>query len=222
MALPSSASAHRALIVHAHPEPRSFSSAQAAVAAEQLRSRGVHVDLVDLYAEGWDPVLSREQFPAAPDYFKPQAEQRRALASDALGEAVSGQLRLAREAELLMLSFPLWWFSVPAIMKGWIDRVFVMGAAFGGEHGIFADGGMRGKRAALLVTTGGARDDFRADAPGGYGDLDGFLYHINRGMLEFVGYEVLPPIITFAPAHLDEESRTAALARVRARVDGLM
>ncbi|WP_432534479.1 NAD(P)H-dependent oxidoreductase [Kineococcus arenarius] len=208
----------RALIVHAHPEPDSFSSAQAVAVADQLRSEGVDVHFIDLYAEGWEPVLAREQFLQGPGYFKPQAEQLRAVAAGALTDPVKIHLEQVQQADLLVLSFPLWWFSMPAIMKGWVDRVFVMGAAFGGEHGIFADGGMSGKQAVLLLSTGGAQAAFAPDALEGYGDMETFLFHIHRGMLEFVGYDVLPPVITYSPARLDDTDRAAALAHARGQI----
>lgn len=207
-----------ALMVHAHPEPESFSSAQAAAVAKQLRSDGVQVDVIDLYGEGWDPVLSREQFLDGTSYFKPQAEQMRAVTAGTLIEPVKSHLHELEQADLLILSFPLWWFSMPAIMKGWIDRVFVMGATFGGEHGIFTEGGMRGKKAMLLLTTGGTQTAFAPGAADGYGDLDTFLFHIHRGMLEFVGYDVLPPAITYGPARRIDEARADALARARAHI----
>lgn len=208
----------RALIVHAHPEPGSFSSAQAEAVADQLQAEGVEVERLDLYADGWDPVLHRDQFPRGSDYFKPQAEQRDAVLGGTLAEPVRTHLDQLLRADLLVLSFPLWWFSMPAVMKGWVDRVFVMGAAFGGEHGVFAEGGLRGRRAVLLLTTGGGEPAFAPDASDGYGDLEAFLFHIHRGMLEFVGYDVLPPIVTFGPVRLDAQERAAALGRARARI----
>ncbi|BDA63877.1 NAD(P)H-dependent oxidoreductase [Actinomyces capricornis] len=214
----SSKPVYRALIVHAHPEPRSFSTAQAHTVAEQLRADGVETTLVDLYAEHWDPVLSADQFPDDPDssgYFKPQAAQMNAVAQGSLGEPVASQLRLLQDSDLLILSFPLWWFSMPAILKGWVDRVLVMGAAFGGEHGVREQGGMRGKKAMVLLTTGGSQQAFAPDTPGSYGSLDSFLFHIHQGTLEFCGFEVLPVLATFGPAHLDGAGRAQALETIR-------
>ena len=201
----------RALIVHAHPEPRSFSTAQAKATADALQARGVGTTLVDLYAEDWDPVLTRDQFSDVGPYFKPQSAQIAAIAQGTLQDPVRSHLTLLQDADLLVLSFPLWWFSMPAILKGWMDRVFVMGATFGGEHGIFEQGAMRGKKAMLLLTTGGAEAAFTPDPVDGYGDLDTFLFHIHRGMLEFCGYEVLPPAVTHGPVRLDDRARSAAL-----------
>lgn len=207
-----------ALVVHAHPEPRSFSTAQATAAQRALQSQGVQTKMLDLYAEGWDPVLAREQFASVGDYFKPQSAQMVAVAGDVLEEPVRSHLALVHEADLLILSFPLWWFSVPAILKGWMDRVLVMGSVFGGQHGIFERGAMRGKKAMALLTTGGAEAAFVEGSPDGYGSLDSFLFHIHRGVFEFCGYEALAPVVTFAPAHLDAGARTTALEAAGRRV----
>lgn len=205
-----------ALIVHAHPEAQSFSTAQMATAAQALRDAGYRVDVLDLYADAWAPVLGREEFAPVVGHFKPQAEQQRAVGDGTLDAAVKDHLDRLLAADLLVLSFPLWWFSLPAILKGWVDRVFVMGAVFGGDHGILEGGALAGKRAMLLLTTGGSSESFR---PGGsFGDVDDFLFHIRRGMLEFVGYQVLEPVITYAPARMTDEERAAALDAVRESV----
>jgi NAD(P)H dehydrogenase (quinone) len=201
-----------ALIVHAHPEPRSFSSAQMTAAARSLGEAGYRVDILDLYAEGWAPVLARDEFPPVDGPFKPQAEQLRAVEEGTLDAAVREHLDRLLAADLLVLSFPMWWFSLPAVLKGWVDRVFVMGGVFGGAHGLFGEAALAGKRAMLLFTTGGSGESFR---PGGaFGPMDDFLFHIHRGMLEFVGFEVLDPVITYGPARMTDEERAAALEAV--------
>ncbi|MFD9982568.1 NAD(P)H-dependent oxidoreductase [Streptomyces massasporeus] len=201
-----------ALIVHAHPEPLSFSSAQVTAAAESLTEAGYRVDLLDLYAEGWAPVLAREEFGPVDGPFKPQAEQMRAIERGTLDSAVRDHLDRLLAADLLVLSFPLWWFSLPAVLKGWVDRVFVMGGVFGGAHGLFGEAALADRRAMLLFTTGGSAESFR---PGGaFGPMDDFLFHIHRGMLEFVGFEVLDPVITYGPARMTEQERAAALDAV--------
>lgn len=203
-----------ALIVHAHPEPQSFSTAQMRAAADTLLASGYQLDILDLYAEDWCPVLAREDFPGSEGHFKPQAAQLRAVEDGTLGATVQSHLDRLLAADLLILSFPMWWFSVPAILKGWMDRVFVMGAVFGGDHGLFGNAALAGKQAMLLLTTGGSNESFR---PGGeFGSMDDFLFHIHRGMLEFVGYRVLDPVITYGPTRMTDEERAAALDAVRA------
>ncbi|WP_329248554.1 NAD(P)H-dependent oxidoreductase [Actinoallomurus sp. NBC_01490] len=202
-----------ALIVHAHPEPDAFSTAQMRVAAEELRRSGYAVEVVDLYADGWSPVLDRQEFEPVSGPFKPQAEQMRAVREGTLTGEVRAHLDSVLAADLLVLSFPMWWFSMPAILKGWIDRTFVMGALFGGDFGLFDRAALRGKRAMLLVTTGGSAESFSSG--GAFGAMDDFLFHIHRGMLEFVGYEVLAPVVTYGPAHLTDAERRTALEAVR-------
>ncbi|UJB45999.1 NAD(P)H-dependent oxidoreductase [Streptomyces sp. A1-5] len=205
-----------ALIVHAHPEPQSFSTAQMATAAQALRDAGYRVDVLDLYSEAWAPTLAREEFAPVEGHFKPQAEQQRAVKDGTLDATVRDHLDRLLAADLLVLSFPLWWFSLPAILKGWVDRVFVMGAVFGGDHGLFGDAALAGKRAMLLFTTGGSSESFQRG--GTLGSMDDFLFHIHRGMLEFVGYQVLDPVVTYGPAHLTDQERATALDTVRESV----
>lgn len=202
-----------ALIVHAHPEPSSFSTAQAQSARLALEAQDYQVEFIDLYAREWNPVLNRREFTPFEGAFKPQREQLRAVEAGTLSPDVRADLDSLLRADLLVLSFPLWWFSVPAILKGWLDRVFVMGAVFGGDFGLFEQAAMVGRRAVILATTGGSSTSFESD--GSFGAIDQFLFHVNRGMLEFVGYDALEPVITFGPAHLDSAARAAALDAVR-------
>lgn len=103
--------------------------------------------------------------------------------------------------------------SLPAILKGWLDRVFVMGAVSGGDLGLFDGAALAGRRAVVLATTGGSADSFTRS--GAFGDINDFLFHIHRGTLEFVGYDALEPVITYGPAHLDDVRRAEALHDVR-------
>ena len=90
--------------------------------------------------------------------------------------------------------------SLPAILKGWLDRVFVMGAVSGGDLGLFDGAALAGRRAVVLATTGGSADSFTRS--GAFGDINDFLFHIHRGTLEFVGYDALEPVITYRSSPL--------------------
>ncbi|MDJ0466669.1 NAD(P)H-dependent oxidoreductase [Streptomyces sp. H27-C3] len=68
----------------------------------------------------------------------------------------------------------------------------------------------------LLFTTGGPSESFQRG--GAFGSMDDFLFHIHRGMLEFVGFQVLDPVITYGPARMTDQDRTAALDTVREAV----
>jgi NAD(P)H dehydrogenase (quinone) len=209
-----------ALIVHAHPEPNSFSNAQMRSARSSLQDQGYVVKTIYLYDKDWSPVLDRSEFPSASTYFKPQAEQMAAVNAGTLAGEVRADLKALLDADLLVLSFPLWWFSLPAILKGWIDRVFVMGAVFGGDHGLFDQAALAGHKAVLLITTGGSPDSFGEGRR--FGVLNAHLFHIHLGMLRFVGYNVLEPIVTYGPAHLDVDNRNAALFAVHDAFDQIV
>ncbi|MER2582157.1 MAG: NAD(P)H-dependent oxidoreductase [Candidatus Competibacter sp.] len=208
------------LIVHAHPEPKSFNAAMTATAHATLAATGHAVRLSDLYAMDFDPRSSRANFLAAkdPSYFKPQIEEIHASETDGFAPVLAEELDKLAWCELMIWQFPLWWFGLPAVLKGWVDRVFAMGRVYGGGH-IYETGTQRGKRALLSLTTGGPADAYQL---GGFnGDIDGILRPIHRGMLQFVGFDVLAPHIVYQPVRLPAEERAAALDTWTERLRGI-
>lgn len=207
----------RILIVHAHPEPRSFCSALRDLAVEALSGAGHEVRQSDLYAMRFDAAGGPADFleRADPAVFRYQREQKQAAATGGFTEVLRAEIETVRWAEVLLLNFPLWWFSLPAILKGWVDRVFAMGVAY--DIGQSYDAGpLRGRRAMLTLTTGSPAPLY---APEGLnGDIDGLLFHIQHGMLAFVGMEVLPPFIAHGAARASDADRVAWLAAYRARL----
>ncbi len=199
-----------ALVIHAHPEPKSFCSALCGTARTFFAERGQHVEVSDLYAMSFNPVTTRANFTTVhdPGYFKPQLEERYASEHAGFAPDLQAEMDKLRRADLLIFTFPLWWFGLPAILKGWVDRVFAMGFAYGNGR-VFEDGVFRGKRAILALTTGGPAPRYQ---PGGaLGDIDMLLYPIQHGMLWFCGMDVLPPFIAYGPAHVDDLARTQML-----------
>ncbi|WP_240740945.1 NAD(P)H-dependent oxidoreductase [Deinococcus sp. Arct2-2] len=113
-----------ALIVHAHPEPKSFCSAQMWEAARTLEAQGYTVEISDLYPVGWNPELGRNDFEhELVGHFKPQIEQVEAVKHSTFTLDLTAEIEKVRRADLLVFSFPMWWFSLPALLKGWVDRV---------------------------------------------------------------------------------------------------
>ncbi|MDO6965507.1 NAD(P)H-dependent oxidoreductase [Rhizobium alvei] len=107
----------RILVVLAHPLADSFAASVARETVEGHRAKGHDVDLLDLYAEGFDPVLSVAE---RGSYFSEPFDD----------SAVRPLIERIKSADGLVLVFPQWWFNMPAIMKGFIDRVFAPGSAF--------------------------------------------------------------------------------------------
>ncbi len=206
-----------ALIVCWHPEPKSFNHAMFAAGIEALATAGWEVRSSDLHAMAFDPVSSRANFTTVKDpaYFKPQVEEMHASEHQGFADDLEAEMGKVEWCDLMIWQFPLWWFSVPAALKGWMDRVFAMGRFYGGGR-FYENGVCRGKRAMLSLTTGGGEEHY---LPGGFnGDMLGILRPIHRGMLQFVGFDVLAPEIVYGPAHMDHGQRLAALARYRHRL----
>jgi NAD(P)H dehydrogenase (quinone) len=210
----------KVLIVHAHPEPRSFVGALRDVAVEELTRLGHEVRVSDLHALGFRADSGRHDFleTADPDYLKPQYEQGHASERGTFAPDVRAEVENVLWADTMIWTFPLWWFSVPAILKGWVDRVFVMGAIYGGGR-IYATGALKGRRAMLAFTTGGPAASY---APGGFnGDLNVLLYPIHHGVFYFTGMDVLPPFVVYGPARMSDTERAAALDAWRGRLGAL-
>src|SRR5918994_7651345 len=113
----------RVLVLYAHPDPQSFSAALHRTVVGTLRRSGHQVDDCDLYEEGFDPVLSRAE---RVNYLDLAINQRN----------VAPYVERLRRAEALVLVFPVWNFGPPAMLKGFLDRVFLPGVSFHlGEDG---------------------------------------------------------------------------------------
>lgn len=200
--------------VFAHPEPKSFNGALADVARDTLEQQGHEVRVSDLYRMGFDPVSGRRNFTTVkdPDYFKQQMEELYASEHDGFAAEVEREIANLEWCDLLILQFPLWWFGLPAILKGWADRVLAFGRVYG-QGRIYDTGAFRGKRAFLSLTTGGPREAY---VKGGFnGDLDVILKPIHRGILYFCGFDVLPPHVVYGPVRLSDDERARALAGYR-------
>jgi NAD(P)H dehydrogenase (quinone) len=119
----------RIFIVHAHPEPKSFNGAMTETAAVSLKTAGHEVIVSDLYAMRFNPVSDRQNFITIhnPDYFRQQTEEAHAAMHDGFAPDVQQEMDKLFWCDALILQFPLWWFGLPAILKGWVDRVFASG-----------------------------------------------------------------------------------------------
>src|SRR5437016_1086528 len=210
------------LLVFAHPESRSLNGALRDVAVAELETQGHAVRVSDLYAGGWKSEIDRADFPSLPPdaRFKPAAASGEAFAADTLTADVKAEQEKLLWADILILQFPLWWFTMPAILKGWVDRVFAYGFAYGvGEHSDkrwgdrYGEGTLAGKRAMLIVTAGGWEPHY--SGRGINGPTDDLLFPINHGILYYPGYDVLPPFLVYGVDRLDETGFAPVAERLR-------
>jgi len=218
----------KVLLVFAHPEPRSLHGALRDVAIKELEAHGHEVRVSDLYAESWKSEVDRADFPALTreERLAPAVASKHAFEADTLTTDVKTEIEKLLWADALILQFPLWWFAMPAILKGWVDRVFAYGFAYGvGEHSDrrwgdrYGEGRLMGKRAMLIVTAGGWEEHY---APRGVnGPIDDLLFPINHGILYYPGYDVLPPFVAYRVDHLDEVGFAEIAERLRDRMRAL-
>jgi NAD(P)H dehydrogenase (quinone) len=182
-----------ALIVLAHPESTSFNAALTRVAREALQSQGHSVRISDLYSSAFAADEHARHYPRRKDAvrFDALAEQRFSAELNALPCDVERELEDVLWADLVVLQFPLWWFGMPAILKGWMDRVFVYGKLYTGSRRL--DSGVcAGKSAMLSVTAGASADACAHD--GQEGDTRLILWPINYA-LRYLGFTVLEPAL---------------------------
>lgn len=199
------------LIVSAHPDPASLTNALRDVAAERLQAGGHEVRVSDLYSAEWKSTVDRHDFPAFPsaERLRVPAASGEAFATGTLTHDVTDEQAKLLWSDALILAFPLWWFSMPAILKGWIDRVYSYGFAYGvGEHSDvrwgdrYGEGRLAGKRAMLIVTAGGWEAHY---GPRGInGPIDDLLFPINHGVLFYPGFKVLPPFVIYRADRMDD------------------
>jgi len=209
-----------ALIIHAHPEPKSFTTALKDVAVEELTSCGYNVEVSDLYAMHFQPVASAADFSLRrnPDYLVYALEQRHAYESKTLPSDIAAELDKVMRADLLILSFPMFWFSVPAMMKGWIDRVLISGLCYGGRR-FYDHGGLRGKKMLAAFTLGGPEHMFGPQAI--HGEMTAMLRPLLQGTFYYVGYSILPPFIAWHVPYVADEVRQTYLSDYRRYLAGL-
>jgi len=193
-------------IVSAHPEPKSFNTALRDLSVSVLSDLGHAVSVSDLYAMKFNPVASAEDFRerSDSDYLVYALEQRHGYDTRTLAPDILAEIDKVIWCDLLILNFPVFWFSTPAILKGWIDRVLISGLTYGGKR-FYDRGGLLGKRAMITITLGGRPHMFGEGAI--HGPLEDMLRHLLRGTLYYTGMSVLPPFVAWHVPYISDEAR---------------
>jgi NAD(P)H dehydrogenase (quinone) len=205
------------LLVYVHPEPTSFTGALKDAAQDALTAAGHHVEVSDLYGEGFDPVAGRHDFTTVHDAgrFHYQNEQGHAHANGGFAPDLVREQQRVRKADMIVWIFPIWWGGVPAILKGWFDRVMAFGFAYA-DGKRFDSGYFRDKIGLLCLTTGGTTERFSAGNV--YGPIDQVLYPTQHLMVEYLGMKSYPPFVAYAAPRIDAAGREAYLQQWRERV----
>ncbi|ELW9443355.1 NAD(P)H-dependent oxidoreductase [Pluralibacter gergoviae] len=209
------------LVVYAHPSRRSFNGALLDAVIEEVNSLGHTIEVSDLYAEGFNACGGPQDFIKLqePAQFHYQSEQKSAALSDNFVPEIAREQARLRRADLLILQFPLWWGGVPAILKGWFDRVATYGVAYA-DGMRFESGLFKGRRSLVSVTTGGTPARF--SEAGDYGPIEKVLWPVQQLFLGYLGFARVPPQVAWAVARVEDEARCEAVSALRLRVRELL
>ena len=196
----------RALVVYCHPRPESFTAAVRDVVLERLRAAGADIRLRDLYDIGFEPVMSAEEH-----LNYENTDVNRCGVSDDCDDVLW--------ADTLIFVYPTWWYGLPAVLKGWLDRALVPDVAFlmpKSEGETIRPGLTHITRLGVFTTCGASRWlTFLVGAPG------------KRTLMRGVGLLLAPRARKAFAAHYlmdssTEASRARHLAKVAAQVDRLI
>lgn len=180
----------RVLLVQAHPRAGSLTGAVADALAAGLAESGHAVERADLMAEGFQPVLAAAEEPDWTDPARP------------LPPDVRAEIARIERNEATVLVFPVWWWTMPAVMKGWIDRVWAHGWAYGGAR-------YPHDRVWALGLVGNPEAEMRA---GGYAEAMRVM--IEDGTLRYCGVPE-PRLILLADTLTGPDRAAAAVAASR-------
>jgi NAD(P)H dehydrogenase (quinone) len=194
------------LWIFAHPDQASLNGSLRDEGIAELAADGHRVQLSDLYAMKWKSTVDSDDF-----------------ADEGLSADIVEEQEKLSWADAVVVQFPLWWYGMPAILKGWFDRVFVKGYAYGVRDPReprrslrYGEGKLAGKRALVVVTSGSPEAPL---GPRGInGQLDEVLFPLLHGTLWYTGMPVLPPVAVYGADRIDADGYRAAAALVRERV----
>ncbi|WP_440603021.1 NAD(P)H-dependent oxidoreductase [Bacillus sp. GB_SG_008] len=189
------------LIVYAHPNPQSFNHAILETFQGQLQEKGHEVRVRDLYAINFNPVLAADDFISFSQGNTPadiKAEQEHITWAD-----------------VITFIYPVWWAGLPAILKGYVERVFSQGFAFTyGPNGV--DKFLTGKKGVLLSTMGNSKENYDAS-----GMFEAMKKTTDAGIFDFTGIETVEHAFYTSVPSVDNEVRTQYLEEVKELVNRL-
>lgn len=189
----------KALVVFAHPNPKSFNRAILDTIVNDLQSKNVELRVKDLYNRTFNPVLSGKDF-----------EQ---IFSGKTPEDIAAEQADVTWANTLIFVYPIWWWGPPAILKGWFERVFSNGFAY--KYTPEGPKGLLTNKKALVITTSGS-----TEAQWSQNDIGVAVNKLSiEGIYSFVGIEKTIYKNFYAVPAVPDETRTEMLRSVMDLLD---
>lgn len=210
------------LYIYAHQELASFNAALKTTALETLENAGHEIKVSDLYSMKFKPVLDASDFLQRKnkDILHLFPEQINASKTGTFVPDIMEEMEKVKWADLLIFQFPIYFTGMPAIMKGWLDRIFAAGFAFDPiTQGVYDKGLLKGKKVMMTITTGA--DESLYSRGGAHGDINDLLKYITHCIFEYTGLEVLPSYIMFAANSQSKETGKQRLEKYAELLKGL-
>ncbi|MDE5052712.1 NAD(P)H-dependent oxidoreductase [Niallia taxi] len=185
------------LVVYAHPNPESFNHAILETVVQSLQGKGHVVTVRDLYAIGLDPVLK----------FDGKGE---------VSQEVITEQEFISKADAVTFIYPIWWTGMPAILKGYIDRVYSYGFAYqyNAEGGI--DKLLSGKKGLIINTHGTPKEIYDS-----IGMTEALIKTSTTGVFEFCGIESVGHLTFGSVPSVDDTARKEMLEEIKNEVNSL-
>lgn len=192
----------KAHIVFAHPNLQSYNGQLRNTAIQTLEASGWSVSVSDLYQMKFKASADEDDFTSLYniDFFDLQVEQQVASQRKTYSVDIAREHQLLSEADLIIFQFPLWWYSMPALMKGYVDRVFSYGWAYGGGQAL------AGKQILVSITTGAPDFAWTTEKRGTIKDI---FKHLFIGTFGLIGMKTLEPFVVYAAKRHSETAKKA-------------
>ena len=192
-------------IVYCHPEPKSLNGTLKDLAVKTLKANGHQIKISDLYGMKFKATLDRDDFLQMenPERLMPVIEQFNASKTNSFARDIKEEMEKIEWADLIIFQFPIWYETMPALLKAWFERVLAHGFAHNMLEGkIIQNGFLKGKKAMLSFTAGSAKETFYNVIEGE--DKSNLLPPISKA-LRFTGLEVIDAFAVFDAMPLNEE-----------------
>ena len=184
------------LIVYSHPNPKSFNHAILETIAGELKKKKKEFKVRDLYKIGFDPALS--------------AKDLSSIQNGAVPKDIKKEQSYINKADIIIFVFPIWWSAMPAMLKGYIDRVFSLKFAYD----ITADGEitglLKGKKVFLVSTTGATKEDYEK-----MGAFNMMNMAMDMAIFQFCGMEVIGHKYFSAVPYVSQQDRKKMLLELK-------
>ncbi|SMN21614.1 similar to Tetrapisispora blattae TBLA_0C01300 hypothetical protein [Tetrapisispora blattae CBS 6284] [Maudiozyma saulgeensis] len=209
----------KVLIIYAHPDKQSLNHSMLEFTTNYLKEKNHEVKVTDLYAEQWKAGIDEDDFLNHEKGSRLYAmrDSGSAYLAGMLSEDIKKEQAKLEWAELIIFQFPMWWYSMPALMKGWIDRVLTQNFAYvSGKE--FENAPLAGRKAFILSTVGVPEEMF---TKGKLGEIDEVFFPIQHGTFSYAGFKVLPAIIGYSADSRRSNCFEKTTEAIKERIDNI-